>query len=200
MEMIDWLHALASDAPTPGGGGVAAMTGAMASGLSAMAAALTVGKKKYECYRTDLERILSDSRAQSDTLYGLISKDADAFFPLSRAYGIPKDDPSRDEVLEEALRNAANAPMEMLSTLSALPALLEELTEKGSKLLVSDVGCGASLCASAAECALFNVLVNTKLMKDRAFADKMTADAMAAEQKIAASCREIAARVKEKLL
>ena len=200
MEMIDWLHALASDAPTPGGGGVAAMTGAMASGLSAMAAALTVGKKKYECYRTDLERILSDSGAQSDTLYGLISKDADAFFPLSRAYGIPKDDPSRDEVLEEALRNAANAPMEMLSTLSALPALLEELTEKGSKLLVSDVGCGASLCASAAECALFNVLVNTKLMKDRAFADKMTADAMAAEQKIAAFCREIAARVKEKLL
>lgn len=200
MELYDWLKQLASSAPTPGGGGAAAMTGAMAAGLCAMATALTVGKKKYECYRADLERLLDDSEKQTETLHGLIEKDAEAFFPLSKAYGIPKEDPSRDETLELALRGAASAPAEILETLSALPPMLEELLEKGSKLMISDVGCGASLCASAAECALLNVLVNTKLMKDRGYAEELNDRTKEAEEKIRSACFAVTAAVKEKLL
>lgn len=199
MVLYDWLTLLASGAPTPGGGGAAAMTGAMSAGLCAMSAALTANKKKYECYKADLERLYAESRAKTDTLYELIAKDANAFFPLSKAYGIPKDQPGRDEKLEKALRGAASAPMEILETLSALPPMLAELVEKGSKLMSSDVACGASLCASAAECALLNVLVNTNLMKDRAYADDLNERAKALEASIRSACDAVTKGVMERL-
>lgn len=199
-ELHAWLTELASSAPTPGGGGAAALTGAEAFALCAMAASLTVGKPKYESVRPDMERILHTASEKTETLHGLIGRDAAAFEPLSRAYGIPKDAPGRDGILENALREASSVPAEILRELSFLPPLLEELLEKGSRLLVSDVGCAASLCRAASECALFNVLVNTRLMKDRAFADALASRAAEEEKKLRERCEGVAAAVKEKLV
>ena len=108
--------------------------------------------------------------------------DADAFAPLAAAYGIPKEDPSRAETLEKALRVAADPPMAMLRALSRLPSMLEELHEKGSKLAVSDVGCAAAFGASAFLGALMNLLVNTRLMQDRAYASELEKEALQLER------------------
>ena len=199
MNVYDWVKDLASASPAPGGGGASALAGALAAALGSMVANLTTGKKKYAAYQQDIERILEETAALTDRLYGLIKKDEEAFLPLSKAYGIPKEDPARGEVLEAALRSAAEPPMEMLAALAELPPILEELLEKGSRLAVSDVGCAATFCASAAQGALLNLFVNTRLMADQEYALEQNGRAVLLEQEIRTRCENIYKAVKEGL-
>lgn len=199
MNVYDWVKDLASASPAPGGGGASALTGALAAALGSMVANLTTGKKKYAAYQQDIERILEKTAALTDRLYGLIQKDEEAFLPLSRAYGIPKEDPARGEVLEAALRIAAEPPMELLAALAQLPPILEELLEKGSRLAVSDVGCAATFCASAAQGALLNLFVNTRLMADKTYASEQNGRAALLEQEIRTRCENVYRAVKEGL-
>ena len=199
MEQKEWLEQLAGNAPTPGGGGASALVGAVAAALGSMVANLTVGKKKYEAYEADLRRLLAETDSVREKLYGLIRADAEAFAPLATAYGIPKDDPSRAETLERALRIAADPPLEMLRALSGLPALLEELYEKGSRLALSDVGCAATFGASALSGALLNLLVNTRLMRERAYAAALESEALSLERESRERLLALYARVEEGL-
>ena len=199
MNVYDWVKDLASSSPAPGGGGASALAGALAAALGSMVANLTTGKKKYAAYQQDIERILEETALLTDKLYGLIQKDEEAFVPLSKAYGIPKDDPARGEVMEAALRTAAEPPMEILMVLAELPPILEELLEKGSRLAVSDVGCAATFCASAAEGALLNLFVNTRLMADKVYAEALNEKAAELEQRIHTRCNRIYLAVKEGL-
>ena len=199
MNVYDWVKNLASSSPAPGGGGASALVGALAAALGSMVANLTTGKKKYAAYQQDIERILEETALLTDKLYGLIQKDEEAFVPLSKAYGIPKDDPARGEVMEAALRTAAEPPMEILMALAELPPILEELLEKGSRLAVSDVGCAATFCASAAEGALLNLFVNTRLMADKVYAEALNEKAAELEQRIHTRCNRVYLAVKEGL-
>ena len=175
------------------------MVGALAAALGSMVANLTTGKKKYAAYQQDIERILEETALLTDKLYALIQKDEEAFVPLSKAYGIPKDDPARGEVMEAALRTAAEPPMEILMALAELPPILEELLVKGSRLAVSDVGCAATFCASAAEGALLNLFVNTRLMADKVYAEALNEKAAELEQRIHTRCDRVYLAVKEGL-
>ena len=199
MNVYDWVKDLASSSPAPGGGGASALAGALAAALGSMVANLTTGKKKYAAYQQDIERILEETALLTDKLYALIQRDEEAFVPLSKAYGIPKDDPARGEVMEAALRTAAEPPMEILLALAELPPILEELLEKGSRLAVSDVGCAATFCASAAEGALLNLFVNTRLMADKVYAEALNEKAAELEQRIHTRCDRVYLAVKEGL-
>lgn len=168
-----FLEELSSAAPVPGGGGASALMGAVAAALCSMVANLTTGKKKYAQYQADIDRILSQTGLLIREISELIEKDAEAFEPLSKAYSIPKDAPGRDEVLENALRVASDAPFEIVSKTQEVAAIIEELADKGSRLAISDVGVAASACISAAKGAAMNVYINTKLMKDREHAQAM---------------------------
>lgn len=200
MELYNWVKDLSSASPAPGGGGASALVGALAAALGSMVGHLTDGKKKYAAYQQDIERLMAETAILTDKLFTLIGKDADAFVPLSKAYGIPKEDPSRGEVLEAALRVAAEPPMEILETLSELPSVLEELLEKGSRLAISDVGCSATFCASASQGALLNLLVNTRLMADKDYAAAQNAKAEALDAEIRSRCEAVYAQVKEALV
>lgn len=168
-----FIEELSSGAPVPGGGGASALMGSVASALCSMVANLTTGKKKYAEYQADIERILARTAELNDEIEALIEKDAEAFEPLSKAYSIPKDDPTRDEVLENALRVASDAPYEIVVKTLEVADLIEELSIKGSRLAISDVGVAASACRAAATGASMNVYINTKLMKDREYAIAM---------------------------
>jgi len=166
-------QALASKASVPGGGGAAALTGALGVALCSMVGNFTTGKKKFVAVEDDVQRMLSEGEALRIRLLELVDADALAFEPLSKAYSIPKDDPSRDEIMEEATINACRAPLEMISCCGKAMLLLQEMLEKGSKMLISDVGCGALLCKAAMESAALNVFVNTGTLNDRETAEKM---------------------------
>ena len=168
---------LASASPAPGGGGAAALTGALAASLAAMAANVTAANPRY-AERTDaLATLAAACDAQRTALLTLIDADAAGFLPLQRAYAIPKEDPSRGEVMERCLRDAAAAPMEILRLCCEAIDLHSEMLDKGSVMVLSDVGTGAVLCWGALYGAWLNVKVNTKSMADRPYAEAMNDEA-----------------------
>ena len=183
-----FLEELSSGAPVPGGGGASALMGSVSSALCSMVANLTTGKKKYAEYQGDIERILKDTAVLTDKIADLMQKDADAFEPLSKAYGIPKDDPERDDILEAALVVAAQAPYDIVIKCKEVAALVEELVTKGSRLAISDVGVAASACRAAATGAAMNVYINTKLMKNRKYAEQLNEETNRAIDEIVAIC------------
>lgn len=174
---IDFAQALASKASVPGGGGAAALVGALGAALCSMVGNFTVGKKKYAAVEEDVKAILARGEALRTRLLELVEADAAAFEPLSKAYAIPKDDPARSAVLEDATLSACRAPLEMVRRCGEAIELLEAMEKKGSVMLLSDVGCGALLCRAAMESAALNVFVNTKTLADRAKAAELEEEA-----------------------
>lgn len=178
-----FLSELSSNAPVPGGGGASAAVGAFAAALGMMVTNLTIGKKKYADYEEEVKAVRDRLEGLRDQLIDLVDGDAVAFEPLSKAYSIPKDDPERDTIMENALYEASVVPMGIMETVLAAAKELEVLVEKGSKLAVSDVGVGILFAQAAIEGASLNVYINTKSMKDRerAAALDAKADAIIAE-------------------
>ena len=183
LSCTDFAAILAAKESVPGGGGAAALVGALGTALCSMVGNFTTGKKTYAAVEDDVQRMLAGAEAVRLRLIDLVADDAEAFFPLSQAYGIPKDDPTRPEVLENATRNACQAPYEMMVEIAKSIELLEEMGEKGSKMLISDVGCGALFARAALEAASMNVFVNTKSYKDTDWAPELEAkcDALLSE-------------------
>ena len=187
-----FLSELSSNAPVPGGGGASALVAALGTALGNMVGSLTVGKmvtnltigkKKYADYEEEVKAVRDRLEGLRDQLIDLVDGDAVAFEPLSKAYSIPKDDPERDTIMENALYEASVVPMSIMETVLAAAKELEILVAKGSKLAVSDVGVGILFAQAAIEGASLNVYINTKSMKDRerAAALDAKADAIIAE-------------------
>ena len=103
----EFTAVLASPAPVPGGGGASALVGAIGIALGDMVGELTVGKKKYEDVEDEIKACMERAQSLRVRLLDCIQKDAEAFEPLSKAYGIPKDAPGREETLEQCLHDAA---------------------------------------------------------------------------------------------
>lgn len=173
--VTEFTEALASKAAVPGGGGASALVGAIGIALGDMVGELTVGKKKYADVEEDVKALMARAQELRVRLLSCVNKDAEAFEPLSRAYGIPKDDPTRDEVMEKCLRDAAAAPLEILDLCCEAIDLQREFAAKGSVLAISDAATGVVFCWSAMYGAAVNVKVNTKSMKDREYAGKINA-------------------------
>lgn len=186
-----FLEALASSAPTPGGGGAAALCGALGIALGNMVGNLTQGKKKYADVQEDIAELNAKAEALRAGFVALVDADAEAFAPLSRAYSIPKDDPARDEIMEPALLKAAEAPLEIMRKCAEALELISGYAAKGSALAISDAGCAAALCGAAMEAAALNVKINTKSMKNRAVADNINAEMNELLQKYFALSQEI---------
>jgi len=177
--MNNFLNELSSAAPVPGGGGASALVGAVSCALCSMVANLTTGKKKYAQYQDRIDELLPYLEGIRQELIEDIKLDADAFYPLSQAYSIPKDDPMRDEVMEKALLTASNAPMKIVEDVSKLVPVLEELEVIGSRLAISDVAVAATACETALKGAVMNIYINTKSMKNREVAEAMNTKAKA---------------------
>jgi len=175
LSCYDFMEVLASDAPVPGGGGASALCGALAMSLGRMVGELTVDKPKYIDVRDDIKALLDRAESLQAKLCDAVSRDAEAFEPLSKAYGIPKDDPSRAEVLEKCLRQAAAVPMDIAVLCCEGIEVLEGFAAKGSKIMISDAATGAAFARAALQGAAINVRVNTALMKDREYAERLNA-------------------------
>ena len=173
--VTEFTEALASKSAVPGGGGASALVGAIGIALGDMVGELTVGNKKYADVEEDVRALMVRAQELRVKLLSCVNKDAKAFEPLSRAYGIPKDDPTRDEVMEKCLRDAAGAPLEILDLCCEAIELQREFAAKGSVLAISDAATGVVFSLSAMYGAAVNVKVNTKSMKDRDYAEKINA-------------------------
>ena len=189
-DIQNFLAELASKAPTPGGGGAAALCGAVGVALGNMVGNLTLGKKKYAEVQEDIAALNAKAESLREDFLALIDADAEAFEPLSKAYGIPKDEPARGEVMEAALLAAVQPPLEIMRKCVKALELIADYAAKGSALAISDAGCAAAITRAACEAAALNVFVNTKPMRDREKAGEINREANELLQKCALA-REI---------
>ncbi len=176
MTLENFTAALASNQPTPGGGGASAAVAALGTALGSMVGNFTLGKKKYAAVEDDIKAILRECEDLQGKLLDCIERDAVAFEPLSRAYAMDKNAPGYEETMEKCLRDAASVPMEILRLACRAIELHAELLQKGSVMMLSDVGTGVVFCWSALYGAALNVRVNTKLMKDADYAAALNAE------------------------
>ena len=169
-----------SSAPVPGGGGVAALVGSIGAALAGMVCNLTTGKKKYAQCEADIQRITGEARALMNELMAQIDRDAENFYPLSKCYGLPatteEEKAVKEEKMQAALKVAITAPIDIVRLAYKAIALHKELAEKGSKLAVSDVGCGVLCLKAAMQCGWLNVMINLKSIHDRDFVAAVEAE------------------------
>ena len=173
----EFVNILASDAPTPGGGGAAALVGAIGTALGNMVASLTVGKSKYAAVEAEISALKAKCDTLQQELLDQVEADEVNFLPLAKAYAIPKDDPGRNTAVEAGAVQACQVPLKIMALCCQAIDCMAVFAEKGSRLAVSDAGCGATVCKAALQSASLNVFINTKLMKDRPVAEKINATA-----------------------
>ena len=180
----EFVDVRASKAPVPGGGGASALVGAIGMALGNMVGSLTVGKKKYADVEADIIALKEKATALQADFLRLVEADAEAFEPLAKAYGMPRE--TEEEKAEKArvmaivLKDACAVPMEIMEKCCEAIELIVEFGAKGSKLAISDAGVGAAFCKAALKGASLNVYINTKSMADREYAEELNkkADAM----------------------
>lgn len=167
---IEFVEVLASKAAVPGGGGAAALVGAIGTALGSMVCNLTIGKKKYAEYDEKNKEILARATEIQDELLKMVDEDAEEFLPLSKAYGLPsatdEEKKIKEETLENALKNACGVPIKIVRTCYEAIKLHEELVDKGSKLAISDVGVGVQCLRAALISGKLNVTININMIKD----------------------------------
>lgn len=166
---IEFIELLSSKEPTPGGGGAAATVGALAAAMGLMVANLTTGKKKYEEVEHQVQEALYCLTREQKRLIELVDEDAKGFLPLAKAYKLPKntkeEEKIKEEVMEEALFTASQAPLAIMASILKVMEQLKFLGENGSTLAISDAGVGALFAESAMKASSLNVFINTKMMK-----------------------------------
>ena len=187
----EFTELLASPSSVPGGGGASALVGAIGIALGDMVGELTVGKKKYADVEEEMRDLMVKAQDLRVKLLECVEKDAVAFEPLSKAYGIPKDEPGRDETLEKCLKDAAAVPLEIFNLACEAIEIMAEFGKKGSKIMISDAATGAEMLRGALKGAAVNVRVNTRLMKDREYAESIDREVDEKLQKYSSYADEI---------
>ena len=168
-----FMDKLASNSPTPGGGSVAALTGAMGAALVSMVSNLTLNKEKYKDVQPQIEVLLKNSEKLRHDMQDLIQKDIEVFGSLSQVYSMPKntdaEKAARTQKMQEVLKLACQVPFEIgLKSLDVVK-LAQTAAEIGNTQAVSDAGVAALLANACAQSAALNVKININSIKDAAY-------------------------------
>ncbi len=168
-----FMDKLASKSPEPGGGSVAALTGAMGSALVSMVSNLTLGKEKYKDVQQQVEALLKESEKLRVEMQDLIQKDTEAYGALSGVYKMPKttdaEKAARTARMQEALKKACQVPFEIGLKSLEVAKLAERAADIGNVAAVSDAGVAVLLAQACAQSAALNVKINVNSIKDDAF-------------------------------
>lgn len=179
-EMMDktcrgFAEALAAREPVPGGGSASAFVGALGASLCGMVARYGATNPALADRADDLTRAFAQADELAQELVDLVAEDVCAYGQVSAAYGIPREDPARPAAIQDALHVAAMPPYRIMDACGRALALLEDMADKGSRQLLSDVACGAVFCRAAMQGASLTLFANTTSMKDRARAEELEA-------------------------
>ena len=191
----EFTDQLSTKAPVPGGGGASALAGAIGIALGTMVGSLTVGKKKYAAVEPEIKETMEKAEALRQRLLTLVEEDAKVFAPLAEAYKLPsttdEEKTEKAKVMEQCLRAACDVPLAIMECCCDAILLQRVFGEKGSVIAISDAGVGVAICKAALQGAYLNVKINTRSMKDRAYAatldekaDKLMNDHLAVADEI----------------
>ncbi len=168
-----FLDKLASKSPEPGGGSVAALTGALGAALVSMVSNLTLGKEKYKDVQPRIEALLKESEKLRAEMQDLIQKDTEVYGALSDVYKMPKntdaEKAARTAKMQEALKNACQVPLEIGLRSLEIAKLAQRAADIGNVAAVSDAGVAVLLAQACCRSAALNVKINVNSIKDDTF-------------------------------
>lgn len=175
LPLRDFADQTASTAPVPGGGGAAAYSGALGMALVNMVAGLTIGKKKYADVEPEVKELLAAGEEIRTGLLAAVEADAAAFAPLAAAYALPtgtdEEKAAKAEELSRCSRVAADVPLAAMEQALSGLKIARRVAEIGSRLVISDAGCGAALLLAAVHSFDFTVRINLGAIKDEAYVE-----------------------------
>lgn len=173
----EYLTELSSNSPTPGGGNVAALCGALSASLGTMVCNLTIGKKKYANVENEMISVKQKLESYQKTFVELGAKDNAAFEKVMEAFKLPKETDaekeSRSKKIEEATIGAADIPAQVMKTCAVILPLLKIIIDKGNRNSLSDAGVAASLIGTAAKSAYLNVIINCSSLSNQTIAQEI---------------------------
>ena len=203
MRVDAFCDELSSNSPAPGGGSVAALSGALAASLLSMVANLTHGKKKYKDAWEEIEKAGRKAQDIKSRLVSIVDSDTVLFNEFMAVRGMPKSTEEQKELrkkaLEQASLNITLSPLELLRVMKELIFPLRMIAEKGNVNSISDAGVAASMLRAGAESALLNVLINLPSLSDSARADEIKIEADALYAELLKGSQEIFEQVKNDL-
>ena len=197
MNLYDFVDELASDSPAPGGGSVAALNAALSAGLSSMVGNLTYSKKQYVEVKSVMMELAEKAQKLKDFFTDAIDRDTEAFDKVMAAFGLPKGTPeeieARNNAIQAATKEATLVPFSVLEKTKEAVELALIAAEKGNQNSLSDSGVAGLTASTAAEGALYNVMINLTGIEDEDFKDKIAKKAT----RISAEVQETAAQIKQ---
>jgi formiminotetrahydrofolate cyclodeaminase len=198
-----FLDELASEQPTPGGGGAAAIMGAVGAALVSMVANLTIGKKNYEAFDAELKATNAAAEKVRAELTAAIDEDVVAFNGVMGAYGLPRgtdeEKAARAAAIQAALKQATDAPLRAVKACHEVIKLSAVVAEKGNVNVISDAGVAVLAANAGLRSAALNVYINTKSIKDREFAEIRLGEVNALTELAALKTEEVYAVVRGKI-
>ena len=181
LSVQEFINELSSGNPTPGGGSVAALCGALGAALSTMGANLTVDREQYEQTRKSMEEVRMSAATLSTRFLALMQEDSDTYQTVMAAFGLPRetDDQitSRQAAIEEAMKKAAAVPLETLRASEELIRVARDAVRGGNPNAITDAAAAVQLANTTAVVASYNVQINISRIKDQAFVAKCEKEA-----------------------
>ena len=166
----EFTEKLQSSDPIPGGGGAAALCGAVGIALSSMVCEVTKAKKDFSGDPTEYKAMICKAQSLRESLIHEIDTDAEAFYTLMEAYHMPKNTEDekqlRAKTIQERLVTAAEAPLYTMHVICDTIELFDRVCPMSASNVISDIAVGVSLCRAALHGASMNVFINASLMKD----------------------------------
>jgi len=176
-KVTEFLDALASNAPAPGGGSAAALSGALGAALLSMVCNLTLGKKRYADVQEDITELVGKTEALRHRLTDLLEADVEVFTGVSAAYKMPRETPedkaARSAAIQDALKVATQVPLDVAKACVDVIELCTQTAEQGNKGAVSDAGVAVLMAEAGLRSAALNVIININAIKDEAFSTKV---------------------------
>lgn len=177
LKIAQFLNETAAGTAVPGGGSVAALSGALAAALVEMVAQLTIGKKGYADRQPEMRQIARSAADLREKLTAAVDRDAAAYREVMAAFSLPRgtaeEKTRRMQAVQEGLKNASRVPLAVAQDGLKLLELAARVVAAGNKNAVTDGAVGALAARAAVLGALYNVRINLAAIKDPDFVAEM---------------------------
>ncbi len=198
-----YLEELSSNSPTPGGGNVAALCGALSASLGAMVCNLTIGKKKYLEVEAEMNELKEKLNGYVDKFISLGKNDNEAFERVMDAFKLPKETDEqkklRSEAIEKSTLEAASVPAEVIKNCREVIPLLETISKKGNQNSLSDAGVAVAVVSAASEGAFLNVLINYSSLNEKQKAAQLLVQSENLNNEVKEEAQSILTEVSKKI-
>lgn len=195
LSIKEFLAKTASGSPVPGGGSIAALSAAIAAGLSEMAANLTIGKKGYEATEKQMKVIKKAAADYRNKLIKDIDRDSDAYNDVLAAFRLPKsyelEENFRKQAIQDAFKKASLVPLDVAKNAFKIIELADGVVKHGNKNAVTDGAVAVMMARTAVLSALYNVKINLASIKDMDFVKRIRKEVANLESEIKNKERKI---------